>query len=144
MILVASGPYLLSTSKVSSLKDLENHKILSFIFDKGKTSQLKLVTPEGTLEQIQINSDFESTSLRLLTDLAIASKGIAFIPEYLCKKELESGSLIQVLPGFHSEPLEVQVVWPNNSQTNSKVRVFVDLTVKHLSQWFSNNLIKVK
>lgn len=144
MILVASGSYLLNNQKINDLSDLKDHKILSFIYDKGKTSQLKLITPQNETQQIIVNSDFESTSLRLLTDLAIAGKGIAFIPEYLCKKEIHDGSLIQVLPGYHSEPLQVQVVWPNNSQINSKVRAFVDLTVKHLSPWFSNNMMTLK
>lgn len=39
---------------------------------------------------------------------------------------LEDGSLVEVLPEWHVEPLPVSVVFPNSRHLAPRVRIFVD------------------
>ncbi|SRR6266581_1789661 len=58
--------------------------------------------------------------------LGRAGLGIMQVPRYMVRKDLADGRLLAVLPEWHSDPLPVHVMYPQNRHLSAKVRVFVD------------------
>lgn len=52
--------------------------------------------------------------------------GISVLPDYMCKKELASGELIKVLPGWGLKPVDIFALYPKHRLKVPKVKVFLD------------------
>jgi LysR family transcriptional regulator for bpeEF and oprC len=66
---------------------------------------------------------------------AEAGLGIAQIPAFVLKEAMERGSLELVLGDWFPEPVPLHIVYPENRQVSSKIRVFVDW----ITQLFSDH-----
>ncbi|PRQ08040.1 LysR family transcriptional regulator [Enhygromyxa salina] len=66
----------------------------------------------------------------ILRDLALAGEGIALLSRWLCARELDSGSLVDLFPSHDVTATQfdagIFVVYPSRSYLPLKVRVFVD------------------
>lgn len=51
--------------------------------------------------------------------LAIAGAGLSSPPDFLVKKDISEGKLVEVLPEWHMEPLNVYVIWPQKLLKNN-------------------------
>ncbi|ASV56621.1 LysR family transcriptional regulator [Lelliottia jeotgali] len=65
-------------------------------------------------------------SAQALMAFALAGAGVALLPEWLVKAELESGRLMQILPDYHFMPQGIYAVYPDAQHVPAKVRVFID------------------
>jgi DNA-binding transcriptional LysR family regulator len=57
---------------------------------------------------------------------AVAGLGIAILPAMLIRRELEEGSLQQVIPEWEGPPTEISAVYPSRRGLSPKVRAFID------------------
>jgi DNA-binding transcriptional LysR family regulator len=80
-------------------------------------------------------------SPRLLVDdveaqvqAAKGGRGVARVLSYQVEEELAAGSLVRLLRDFEPEPLPVQLVTLSRDHMTSKVRAFIDMSVKVLRQ----------
>jgi len=64
------------------------------------------------------------TGVELYTGSALAGLGIVQVPRYRVRDELAAGRLKIILAGFPPPPLPVSVLYPQNRQLSSRVRVF--------------------
>ena len=58
--------------------------------------------------------------------MAMLGAGIAILPKMYVEKELEEGSLVQLLPDWISDPVGVYAVWPQNAGSRSLTRLFIE------------------
>lgn len=66
----------------------------------------------------------------VLREAARAGLGLALLPSSLVARELASGALVTVLPGFPRRELALHVVHPHQRQVPPKVRALVDHLVR--------------
>ncbi|MGE7963226.1 LysR family transcriptional regulator [Pseudomonas sp. NPDC089918] len=84
------------------------------------------VSWQGRKTNLQINpriSVSDSTSLRTLT---LAGSGLAVLPLYLVKQELEEGRLIEALPGLEFAEYDVFAAYLRHRGDSAKVKVFLE------------------
>ncbi len=58
--------------------------------------------------------------------MAMLGAGIGLLPKMYVEKELEEGSLVQLLPDWISDPVGVYAVWPQNAGSRSLTRLFIE------------------
>jgi DNA-binding transcriptional LysR family regulator len=64
------------------------------------------------------------TGVELYTGSAVAGLGMVQVPRYRVSDELASGRLKIILANFPPPPMPVSVLYPQNRQLSSRVRVF--------------------
>lgn len=131
-ILVASPTYLRRAPRIERLGDLSVHPALVFA---SISAQDRWRFRDGT--QVSVRPLYRSNEPKTLLELAIAGRGVALLPEFLCLDALRSGTIVRVLDGVSTRPLPIQFVWPGQRTTSPKVKAFVDLAVVRLKPYFA-------
>ncbi len=70
--------------------------------------------------------------LLLLRDAAVSELGIASLPAFLCKHDLATGRLLEVLPGWQTPELNFFALFAERREMPVRVRSLVDFLVEHL------------
>ena len=70
----------------------------------------------------------------LLKQAAVDKLGVALIPTYMCKKELEKGQLVNILPDWGMPSVDVYAIYPRYRSNIKKVRLFLDFLTDTFKQ----------
>lgn len=120
--------------EIKTLNDLKKVRLLlmgSIYKDNGVELQSNKKSFKLQPKKKLIIDDFS-----LLKQAAIDKLGIAIIPTYMCKDELKTNNLINILPEWSMQSIDVYAVYPKYRSKIQKVRVFLDF----LSYCFSRKL----
>ena len=130
-VLCASPRYLKREGYPKTVSELAGRPCLAHLNltpnDRGWTFQ----GPKG-VKSVSVSGPFFSNSAIVLRDAALTGAGIALLPEYCVRQQLEDGTLVRILPQFKVPPRPILVVRPRSTYLSKKVQLFVD----HLAQWF--------
>jgi LysR family transcriptional regulator AphB len=55
--------------------------------------------------------------------------GVAVLPDYMCREEVNVGKLVKILPNWRMIDLEVYALYPRNRAKIPKVKAFLDFVV---------------
>lgn len=130
LITVASPKYLKGKKKIQSPKDLETLECLS-LSDRAYISRWALRSQRGAAT-VAIHPKISSNQMSSILKCALAAGGIALVPYYLCKSELESGKLIHVLPEWRSSPLPVSIISPLSSTHTARLKISMEYLLHKL------------
>ena len=123
-MLVASPIYIEARGAPVTLPDLAGHEC---ILGPGASGVKGWTFREGGAERaITGTQRFKVGSAEGVVALAKAGLGVAVASLWMCRAELESGSLVQVLPGLRLDDAEVHAVFPAGRQPSRKVRALTD------------------
>ncbi|MRG54536.1 LysR family transcriptional regulator [Phyllobacterium sp. SYP-B3895] len=122
----ASPAYLARHGEPRSLDDLAGHQAVNYVSSgTGKPFPLEFATQTG-LRLVNLPGPVSVTGADIYAASAIASLGLIQVPRYRIANELAEGSLRVILPGSPPPPMIVSVLYPQNRQLSSRVRVFAD------------------
>lgn len=76
---------------------------------------------------------FRCAVLQAVRDLALAGQGIALLPDWFVRDDIERGALRSVLPGWSTDPIEVSAVYRTTHREAPRVRAFVEHLVAGLA-----------
>ena len=76
---------------------------------------------------------FASNNYGAVRDVALAGGGIALLTDFMIAKDLESKTLIPVLPAWHTRPTEVHAVYPARQNVPPRLTLFLDHLAKSLN-----------
>lgn len=131
-VLTASPAYLARAGgPPSTPQDLQKHACLGFTNHPDwpnwvleKDGEPATVRPQGPL----IANSSESILVA-----ALKGAGIALTPEWMAAQHLDTGHLVNVLPGWRStREIDVQAVMPPGAMVPAKTRAFVDEMIRIL------------
>lgn len=134
LITCASPLYIEKYGVPSRPEELENdHYSVSYF--RAQTNRTLPFEFRRDNEELEINPRYlvSVNDSRTFVTAATRGLGIAQLPRFMIRNELENGELIQVLPEWNREPLGLYIVYPPNRHLSNKVRVFVDWMVKLLT-----------
>ena len=126
VIAVASPKYLAESGTPRAAKDLRGHRCLTF-FARGELPQCSWPCRGGV---VNIESHFSSNEVGLLREAAVRGLGITLTPRHLVVDLIESGALVQVLPGIVEAPHQIAVVYPEREFLPAHVRAFAQSLVE--------------
>ncbi|MBN3802325.1 LysR family transcriptional regulator [Paraburkholderia sp. Ac-20336] len=128
--LFASPEYLEQNPPLERPEQLEAHTTLS-IARKGP-SQWQLQGPSGELVTVPIAPRYQSNNLISLKEAASTNLGIAALPGYICRAELQAGTLRQLLPGWIAAEAHISALIPYRKGLLPAVRSLVDFLAAEL------------
>jgi DNA-binding transcriptional LysR family regulator len=123
-VTVASPAYLAQFDEPATLQALESHRAVNYISSGSGRALPMEFTVDGEVIEMQLPSIVSVTGADLYTGSAVAGLGMVQVPRYRVAGELSAGTLKVVLGDFPPPPMPVSVLYPQNRQLSSRVRVF--------------------
>ncbi|RIX76470.1 LysR family transcriptional regulator [Acidovorax cavernicola] len=123
-VTVASPAYLAEFGEPADLAALASHRTVHYVSSAtGKAVPLEF-TVDGRTSAVTLPAIVSVTGADLYTGAAVAGLGLVQVPRYRVTGELADGRLRVLLPAFAPPPMPVSVLYPQNRQLSSRVRVF--------------------
>lgn len=126
--LCASPVFLAAHPKLEKVHDLLKLDCLLYSGTKEW-----ILTQKGREYKISPVGAIVSDSGYALREFALAGCGVTYLPKFLVMRELANGSLIQVLPEYEGQKLQVHAVFAPNRHRSKRVRGFIDFLEKAFS-----------
>jgi DNA-binding transcriptional LysR family regulator len=122
----ASPSYLAEYGTPRNLDELNKHRTVNFVSSvTGKPYPLEFIVDED-LKLMTLPAAVSVTGTEVYTASAVAGLGLIQVPRYRVAEAINEGKLQIVLPQYAPPPLPVSVLYPQNRQLSSRVRVFAD------------------
>ena len=122
---ICASPNYLSEYGIPSLpQELEKHSCLHY----GQIvtgNQWRLCNGDDEYA-IAVKGVLCSNNGEILKDAAVNSLGIALLPTFIVREEINSGSLVQILADYYPPTLDLCLLYPVNRHLNTKVKLFVE------------------
>jgi LysR family transcriptional regulator AphB len=94
--------------------------------------------PDGE-SQAEVTGRFHASSVQVQLNAALAGFGIAFLPTLMTRSLLESGQLLQVLPGHGRHVVGVYFVYLSRRELPRAVKAFMDFNVAQIRERISRD-----
>ncbi len=122
-VCVASPAYLSVHGTPKTPSELREHECItySYLF----SNEWPFDGPDG-LQSIKVHGDFRANSGMTIRSAALEGAGIASIPAFLIREDIETGRLVQLLSQFAPAPIRISAVYPSARLLSRKVKLFVD------------------
>ena len=123
-VLCASADYLAKYGIPQHPEELKEHSCLHY----GQIvtgNQWQLINKEEEY-QITVRGVLCSNNGEVLKDAAVQGLGIALLPTFIIKQELDRETLAIVLPDYQPPAISLCLIYPLNRHLNTKIRLFVE------------------
>lgn len=122
----ASPGYLEKYGTPQHPRDLERHRCVNYFSAKnGKVYDWDFTRGDERYD-VPMRGVIALNDSNAYVEAGLAGLGIIQMTDYLVYKHVETGRMVQILPDWHSDPLPIHVVYPQNRHLSAKVRVFVE------------------
>ncbi|NUY02682.1 LysR family transcriptional regulator [Paraburkholderia youngii] len=123
-VTVASPAYLAAYGEPANPGALSTHRAVNYVSSAtGKPLPLEFRV-DGRDTALVLPSAVSVSGAELYAGAAIAGLGIVQVPRYRVADELAAGRLRVILADYPPPPIPVSVLYPQNRQLSSRVRVF--------------------
>ncbi|MBC8739413.1 LysR family transcriptional regulator [Paraburkholderia sp. UCT31] len=123
-VTVASPAYLAVYGEPADPDALSTHRAVNYVSSAtGKPVPLEFRV-DGRDTALVLPSAVSVSGAELYTGAALAGLGIVQVPRYRVDGELAAGRLRVILADYPPPPMPVSVLYPQNRQLSSRVRVF--------------------
>ncbi|WP_425084427.1 LysR family transcriptional regulator [Ruegeria profundi] len=136
-LLCASPEYLSNFGVPKTPDDLlqSQHNCLLLRYPRSPEYFWTLNTDMGP-RKLDVRGKYDADDGDVLTDWALAGKGIVNKPRFDVKEYLVSGQLIEVLPSTPPLPTIFGCLYPHKKLQDPKIRLFVEHIAKHSKRFF--------
>jgi LysR family transcriptional regulator for bpeEF and oprC len=126
MLTCASPAYLAQYGTPHHPRELERHRCVNYFSAKtGKIYDWDF-TRDGERIQIPLPGVIAVNDSTAYVEAGLAGLGVLQMTDYLLRDHLASGRMVQILPDWVSDPIPINIVYPQNRHLSTKVRVFVE------------------
>lgn len=132
-IFVATPGFL---ERYGQVDDLEQFSQVPYL-GMGTASKVEALRDSDSKKfTLKTNSVFSANNPAMLLTMALTGRGVAFIPEFLCREHIRTGRLVHVLKNLRSQEVPVSLVTPDQKEVPLKLRKFLELAHKKLKEAF--------
>lgn len=123
--LVAAAPaYLARRGMPAGLGDLAAHEgIVHFSGRTGRAFEWELATPDGAVK-LPVTGGLAVNDAEANLCCALQGLGLAQLGRYQARRYLESGELVEVLPGVEPTPMPVSLLYPRGRMASPRLQAF--------------------
>jgi DNA-binding transcriptional LysR family regulator len=130
-MLCAAPGYLAQADVPRTLRDLEAHACVRYRFPTTGKLHPWALSANGS-EPPNLRTAMTCNNMEALREAVIAGFGIGYMPDFLVRDALATGTLATVLDD-HSPTLgQFSILWPSSRQLSPRLRVFVDFMCAQL------------
>ena len=131
--LVSSNKYLEQREAPKTPQDLENHELVTFIYDDFRHSWT-FETNEVS-QSVPVQPVLTATNASAIRQCVRDGLGIALLADWTVLEDLQSGRLVELLTDWQISGVTTEtaiwLVYPSNRFTPAKTRVFTDFLLKN-------------
>jgi DNA-binding transcriptional LysR family regulator len=120
-----SPEYFRKHGKPKTPADLQRHNALLYSYVEDPQHWQFTGSPAFAM-----TSDFSCNNGDVLREMAIAGRGLAYLPTFIIYRAVEEGRLEVCLTEYSREPIGLYAVYPSTKNLSARVRVFVDFLAK--------------
>lgn len=121
---VAAPSYFESHGKPHHPSELAQHNCLVYT-PLATGDEWHFEGPEGPI-RVKVTGNFRANNSEAIREAVMEGIGIAVVPTWLLRRELETGLLRCVLKDYEPKRLPIQIVYPSRRHLPAKVRVLVE------------------
>ncbi|MBX5135362.1 LysR family transcriptional regulator [Rhizobium lentis] len=133
-ITCASPAYISRHGMPRSPDAMEGHRAVGFISSRtGQVMPLEF-TVGNTVRFVSLPCRLTVNNSDTMTDLARLGFGLIQAPRYRLQRNLDEGTLVEVLADYLPPPTPLTALYPQNRQLSPRVRVFLDWIVELFSE----------
>lgn len=121
----ASAGYLAEQGEPTTLEALRAHRAVNFAGASSKLLPFEFMV-EGERRTMQLRGPATVSHADAYLACCEAGLGLVQLPRYHVARQLEAGTVREVLHAFRPPPMPVSVLYPHHRQLSPRVRVFVD------------------
>ena len=122
-VCVASPAYLAARGTPGEPADLNSHNCITYTY--LFSDKWPFEGRDGLLS-IKVRGDFRANSGMTIRAAALEGVGIASVPAFLVREDIETGRLVPVLSQFAPAPIRISAVYPSARLLSRKVKLFVE------------------
>jgi DNA-binding transcriptional LysR family regulator len=128
-VMVASPGYLKLHAEPLQPASLEQHHLLSVKYGRRNWT----FTSRAGTQQLPLRSTLGTSSYIALRAAALASMGIALLPDPLVAEDIAAGKLVRILDQFEIDggAHRIAIAYEERHYLTARVRSFVDFTIAH-------------
>ncbi|MFN3493129.1 MAG: LysR family transcriptional regulator [Hydrogenophaga sp.] len=124
-VLVASPALLARQGTPQTLEEASRLDSVAMSANDGQVS-IRLTHLQGQEGLLQVRPRFIADDLLTLQRAVLGGTGMCLLPDYMCEDELNSGSLVRLLPEWSAPVGVVHAVFPTRRGLSPAVRSFLD------------------
>ena len=128
-LLCASPAYLSKHGTPKVPNDLIKHNCIGIRQGEEAYGVWRLASGRGksaATEAVKVRGNLTTNDGEIAVNWALDGHGILMRAEWDIERYLESGRLVQVLPGFRTPDADIYAVYPQRHQLSARIRTFVD------------------
>jgi len=125
LVCCAAPDYLRRRGVPKRPEELAGHECLTYEYASQRNVWL-FREGDGSLRQVKVSGAVHANSGRFLATLAVAARGIAYEPDFICGPDIRAGRLVPILLEFRPAPASIQLVYPSRRHLSAKVRAFAE------------------
>ncbi|AKA25261.1 LysR family transcriptional regulator [Pseudomonas chlororaphis] len=134
-VFCASPGYLARQGIPLDEQDLEQHQCIAYGWVDGRIHPWSLADDLGTTTRRQIAAQLVVGSGEGIVTAAVAGCGIAQLPSWLIQRQLDEGTLLEVLPQRATAGMPINLAWVKSREALPKVRVLLEALVSGLARF---------
>ncbi|BBN80328.1 LysR family transcriptional regulator [Pseudoalteromonas sp. A25] len=131
--LFASPDYLTKTGTPQSTYDLFKRQSLKVGWQPSD-GHWTLENKEGLKTTVPYNPQLCSDDMGTLKQAAIKGLGIVSLPSYVCRNEINDGTLLRVLPDWISGRAQLSLLTPSRKAQSPSAKAVGEFLLKHLKE----------
>lgn len=132
--LAASTALVKSRPAVKDLADLKSWPWISVAGSQfWSAREITLFGRDGSGQTLRISPVLISEGVTSVREAVRDGLGVALLPDWLIKDELDSGDLVHVLPKWKARDLPIHVVYAGQRVLPTRVSAFIDFAVRYLA-----------
>ncbi|MDB5650706.1 MAG: hypothetical protein JWL62_2226 [Hyphomicrobiales bacterium] len=133
-VLCASPAYLSGAGKLETPVDLVQHRTLVNL--RHCPNGIWTFHNNSKKAEVAVTSAISATNFWAIREAVLLDAGVAILPSFCIKHDVESGAIVRVLPRWSMKDGQIDAVYPHYEHVPNKVRAFTN----HLRQKFSGAL----
>lgn len=136
-LICASPAYLAAHGVPAVPEDLLQHDCLQFAYsvpNGGAKRGWRLRATDGAdrpIREVTVRGSISANNSEVLRRATLDGAGVAMLPDWLVRADLQSGALVRVLAGYQANPGAMDVglyaMYQANRRGSAKVKAFVDM-----------------
>lgn len=123
-VLCASKDYLKQHGDLKSIKDLQKHHYIPHL---GRKKENEVIDLKNGQIKLNLQSRLKLNDAHFMKQCALNGLGVIQVHDYVVKKELQTGELIELLPEAFNEEIPLYAYFQRHRWVQPKIRQFINL-----------------
>lgn len=128
-VICASPEYIEKYGMPRDLNDIQSHRCTGFLHPQTGKELPWEINVNGEVNYIHVPSVARFNNIEAEIEAVKRGIGIGQLSEYLIKKELEEGALIQLIPDSRVPRLGIYMYYSERTKIPTRVRQFIDFCI---------------